>query len=159
MKAAQCAALLALFWLVLTGQLDSLSLAAGVMAAVLIAVWVTSSLWQRDDPPVLSPAQWLRFVGYTVRLVRDIVAAAIVVAEKVLDPRMPISPVLIVHRARFDREVSRIALANSITLTPGTLTVDVEGDEFLVHCLNEDFAADIVDGTFDRRIRRVFEEP
>lgn len=159
MKTGQSAVLLVAFWLVLVERPTAAALVAGLAAAALISAWASSQLWARDEPPVLKPMQWLRFVGYALHLMRDIVAAAIVVAEKVLDPRMPIEPVLIVHRARFSREVSKIALANSITLTPGTLTVDVEGDEFLVHCLTEDFAGDIVNGTVDRCIERVFEEP
>ncbi|MCL4078649.1 Na+/H+ antiporter subunit E [Coriobacteriia bacterium Es71-Z0120] len=158
MKTGQCAALLAVFWFILVGRQNVVSDIVGLLAAVLIASWASSRLWAQDEPPVLGPVQWLRFVGYVLRLVRDIVAAAVVVAEKVLDPRMPIEPVLIAHRAKFDRQVSRVALANSITLTPGTLTVDVDGDQFLVHCLAEEFAEDIVNGTFERRIRRVFEE-
>jgi multicomponent Na+:H+ antiporter subunit E len=158
MKMGQCAALLVLFWFVLLGHWEAVPLVAGLAAAALIAAWASSQLWVADEPPVLRPAQWLRFAGYVLGLVRDIVAAAVVVAEKVLDPRLPIEPVLIVHRTKFEREVSRVALANSITLTPGTLTVDVEGDEFLVHCLAEEFSTGIVDGTFERRIRRVFEE-
>lgn len=158
MKTAQAAIVLGVFWFVLVGWPTLWTAAFGLAAAVAIAVWAATRLWSEDEPPVLLAVQWVRFAGYCVQLVRDIVAAAIVVAEKVLDPRMPIEPVLIVHRAKFDREVSRVALANSITLTPGTLTVDVQGDEFYIHCLAEDFASDIRDGTVERRIKRVFEE-
>lgn len=159
MKALQAWLWLAGFWLVLAGAPSATTTLAGLVAAAGLAVWAAFRLWADDDAPVLSARQWLRFGAYCIRLVRDIVAAAILVAEKVLDPRMPIAPVLVVHRARFGRQVSRIALANSITLTPGTLTVDVDGDEFVIHCLAEEFSAEIRDGTFERRIRRVFEEP
>ncbi|MCX8007658.1 MAG: Na+/H+ antiporter subunit E [Coriobacteriia bacterium] len=155
----QAMVLLAGFWAVLAGLTSPGLVAVGLPVAAAVAAWAGLRLWTDDEPPVMSARQWLRFAGYCVRLVRDIVSAAVLVAEKVLDPRMPIDPVLIVHRARFGREVSRVALANSITLTPGTLTVDVDGDRFVVHCLAEGFADDIRDGTFERRIRRVFEEP
>lgn len=158
MSMAQCAVLLVLFWFVLVGHEDVPSGAAGLFAAVLIAAWATSRLWAGEEPPVFRPAQWIRFAVYAVRLVRDIVVAAVVVAEKVLDPSMPIEPALIVHRVKFGREVSRIAFANSITLTPGTLTVDVDGDEVHVHCLAPEFGDEIVSGALERRIQRVFEE-
>lgn len=158
MKAFQAGLWLAAFWLVLAGASGIVTTVVGLVGAAGLAAWAAYRLWADDDPPVLSARQWLRFAGYCVGLVRDIVAAAVLVAEKVLDPRMPIDPVLVVHRARFGREVSKIALANSITLTPGTLTVDVDGDEFVIHCLAEEFSSEIRDGTFERRIRRVFEE-
>lgn len=158
MKALQAGLWLTGFWLVLAGVGSPETTVVGLAAAAALAAWAAHRLWADDEPPVLHARQWLRFAAYCVRLVRDIVAAAVLVAEKVLDPRMPIDPVLVVHRARFDRAVSRIALANSITLTPGTLTVDVDGDEFVIHCLAEEFSAEIRDGTFERRIKRVFEE-
>jgi multicomponent Na+:H+ antiporter subunit E len=54
--------------------------------------------------------------------------------------------------------VSRVAFANSITLTPGTLTLDVDEGTFTVHCLSPGFATGIENGDMERRIRRVFEE-
>ena len=59
---------------------------------------------------------------------------------------------------QFKRDVSRVAFANSITLTPGTLTVDVEENTFVIHCIAEGFADDITNGDLERRITRVFEE-
>lgn len=146
------------FWLVLTGSLKPLDLVFGVAVSLLLAWWAVGTLWTKADAPTLTWRQALRFVYYLAYLIKEIVLAAIGVAEKVLDPRMPIAPVMITHRTRFAREVSRIALANSITLTPGTLTVDVDGDTFVVHCLNEEFAGSIVNGEFEGRIKRVFEE-
>ncbi|MHB1341691.1 MAG: Na+/H+ antiporter subunit E [Coriobacteriia bacterium] len=158
MRYAQSATLLMLFWLVLTGSLKALDLVFGIAVSLLLAWWTVGTLWAESDAPSLTWRQALRFVAYLVFLIKEIVLAAVGVAEKVLDPRMPIAPVMITHRTRFTREVSRIALANSITLTPGTLTVDVDGDTFVVHCLNEEFAGSISNGEFEGRIKRVFEE-
>lgn len=146
------------FWMLLTGSVKPFDLVFGLTLSLLLAWWAVTRLWNDDDAPVLTWRQALRFIAYLVYLIKEIVLAAVGVAGKVLDPRMPIDPVMITHRTRFTRQVSRVALANSITLTPGTLTVDLDGDMYVVHCLNEEFSESISNGEFEGRIKRVFEE-
>lgn len=157
MRALQSGVLLFGFWLVLTGSFAPLDLAIGLMLSALLGVWSARFLWD-DDAPVLSARQALRLLAYMPWLIVQIVKAALGVAEVVLSPRMPIDPRIIGHRAVFRRPISAVTLANSITLTPGTLTVDVDGDTTYVHCLSEGFADGIVNGDMERRIIRVFEE-
>ncbi|MGB4592831.1 MAG: Na+/H+ antiporter subunit E [Coriobacteriia bacterium] len=158
MKFAQSATLLMAFWMLLTGSVKPFDLVFGLTLSLLLAWWAVTRLWNDGDAPVLTWRQALRFLAYVVYLIKEIVLAAVGVAGKVLDPRMPIDPVVITHRTRFSRQVSRVALANSITLTPGTLTVDLDGDMYVVHCLNEEFSESISNGEFEGRIKRVFEE-
>lgn len=157
MRALQSGVLLFGFWLVLTASLAPLDLVIGLALSALLGVWSARFLWS-DDAPVLTPKQALRFLAYVPWLIVEIVKAALGVAEVVLSPRMPIDPRIIGHRVIFGREISAVTLANSITLTPGTLTVDVDGDTTWVHCLSEGFADGIVNGDMERRIIRVFEE-
>ncbi|MDZ4064661.1 MAG: Na+/H+ antiporter subunit E, partial [Coriobacteriia bacterium] len=106
----------------------------------------------------LTPRQAGRFLIYVAYLIKEIIWANIYVAEKVLDPRLPIDPIIIEHLSALKRPVSETALANSITLTPGTLTVDVDGSVFFVHCLGREFADDIASRKLDHMIAKVFEE-
>lgn len=157
MRTAQASLALFAFWLVITGSASLADLAVGAVLSVLLGWWAAHSLWH-EDAPVLSVRQALHFLAYVPWLVKEIVVAAVYVAEKVLDPRMPIAPTIITHRCDMRRDVSRVAFANSITLTPGTLTVDVDENTFTVHCLSEEFADSIANGALERRITRVFEE-
>jgi multicomponent Na+:H+ antiporter subunit E len=157
MKTAQATTVLFAFWLVLTGSFAPLDLVLGAVFSLLLGLWSARALWP-EDAPLASVKQAVRFLLYIPHLLVSVLFAAIQVAEVVLDPRMPISPVLVRHRAVFSREVSRVTFANSITMTPGTLTVDVDGDTFHIHCLAERFAADIANGDLERRVSRVFEE-
>lgn len=157
MRVAQASLALFIFWLVITTSVAPLDLVIGFTLSVLLGWWAARSLWG-EDAPVLSARQALRLVGYVPWLIKEIVVAAVYVAEKVLDPRMPIDPAIITHRCGMQRDVSRVAFANSITLTPGTLTVDADGNTFTVHCLSEEFADSIASGALERRIVRVFEE-
>lgn len=92
---------------------------------------------------------------YLPWLVWAIVKANLDVARRILDPALPISPRLVRVRSSQRTEVARALYANSITLTPGTVTVDVQGDEFLVHALTAEAAADLDTGDMDRRVTRV----
>ncbi len=145
------------FWLALSASLRPLDLAIGLVLSVLLGLWAARFLWG-DDAPLLSARQAARFVLYIPRLLAAIVVAAVQVAEVVLQPHMDIEPRLIRHRTRFERDISRVTFANSITLTPGTLTVDVEDDTFVIHCIAERFADDITSGELERKITRIFEE-
>lgn len=157
MRTAQASVSLFVFWLALTGSLAPFDLLLGAALSILLGVWAAHFLWP-EDAPVVSLRQAVRFLLYIPRLLVSVLLAAVQVAEVVLDPRMPIRPVIVSHRTAFSRDVSRVTFANSITLTPGTLTVDVDGDTFYVHCLAERFATEIATGELERRVSHVFEE-
>ncbi|MDI6901915.1 MAG: Na+/H+ antiporter subunit E [Anaerosomatales bacterium] len=157
MRLAEATIALYVFWLVLTGSFAPIDLLVGLLLSAALGVWATRTLWA-EDAPTLSLRQAGRLFVYVLWLIKEIVVAAVYVAEKVLDPRMPIEPLVLSHRCSFTRDVSRVAFANSITLTPGTLTVDVADDVFTIHCLAETFADSIASGALERRIAAVFEE-
>jgi len=158
MRAVRLWVLLLAFWMILAGTLSVVDLVMGSVIAGVLAVWSDRFLWSGLEPPVLTWRQALRFLAYIPYLVFEIVRAAIYVAEKVLDPRLPIDPVIVEIRSPLTREISRVALANSITLTPGTLTVDVDGPVFHIHCLAPEFREGIDDRILEHKIARVFEE-
>jgi multicomponent Na+:H+ antiporter subunit E len=144
------------FWLVITGSLRPFDLAAGAVVAFGISWWTERVLWHGQRQP-LSVRVWLRVPGYLLYLVKEIVVAALYVAERVFDPKLSIAPVMHTHRVRFDSDTARVAFANSITLTPGTLTVDVEDDTFTIHCLHESFSDSISSGDLEQRVARTFD--
>lgn len=146
------------FWVIISGSFDPIGLTIGLVLSAVVAWSATRLLWTEDDAPVLTLRQAGRFVIYVGFLIKEIVWANIHVAEKVLDPRLPIDPVIIEHTSALKRPVSETALANSITLTPGTLTVDVVDSVFFVHCLDREFADDIASRKLDHMISKVFEE-
>jgi multicomponent Na+:H+ antiporter subunit E len=87
-------------------------------------------------------------------LAKEIAKSAIDVTKIILNPKLPISPTLIrVHASQ--REATGLATyANSITLTPGTITARVSGHEFLIHAITRDGAKDLAEGTMDRRVKK-----
>ena len=93
-----------------------------------------------------------RAVTYWPWLAWEIVKANIQVARIVVDPRLPIDPRVITVKAGQGDDLGWVTYANSITLTPGTVSIDVRGPTIEVHALTGDFAAGLESGEMDRRV-------
>lgn len=93
-------------------------------------------------------------VLYVLLLIVEVVRANIQIIKLVLSPKISISPALVAFRTDLRSDLARVVLANSITLTPGTITCDLSGDgTFLVHCLDREMAAGIADTPLVRLLR------
>lgn len=94
---------------------------------------------------------WKTF-PYLGWLLVEIIKANLAVARIIIDPRLPISPRIIRVRGSQHNEDARVLYANSITLTPGTITLDVRRDQFYVHAIDEAAADGVKEGVMDRRV-------
>jgi multicomponent Na+:H+ antiporter subunit E len=94
----------------------------------------------------------LRAIVYWVWLAKEIVKANIDVARRIVHPRLPISPTLVRVKASQKSELGQVIYANSITLTPGTVSVQVSDGTILVHAIAEEMAGDLKAGEMDRRV-------
>ncbi len=123
------------FWVAVSGSFHWPQLVVGFAAAVFVVYFNRNMLiTSKDRPPVnLKNILWL--FGYFFKLLRDILIANFQVAYLVLHPRMPIVPNMVPLKVEIDSVASRVLLGNSITLTPGTLTVLADEKDFLVHAL------------------------
>ncbi len=155
--------LLMALWLVLSGLYDAFHLGLGTLSVACV-LWLNRR--RRGAPRVVGSARGrtevhvLRFAAYCGWLLGQILLSALHVAGVVLHPRLPVSPKMVRFRSDQPNDVARMLLANSITLTPGTLTVEVDGDEFTVHALTEATARDLLDGTMQAKVARLFcDEP
>jgi multicomponent Na+:H+ antiporter subunit E len=145
------------FWLVISASLAPAELLLGAALSLLLGWWSARFLWSGQAPRV-SARQLLALLRYLFLFGGQVFLAAVHVARVVVDPRLPIRPKLITCRTELRREISRVAFAHSVSLTPGTLTVDMDGGTFLVHCLDEASATSILSGELERRVARVFEQ-
>lgn len=144
------------FWLAVSASLAIEDLLVGAVLSALLGWWSARFLW-RGRAPWLAPRQLFALLRYLASFGADVLQSASHVARVVLDPRLPIRPRLVICETRLRSEAARVAFAQSLTLTPGTLTVDMDGGTFLVHCLDETSAAQLLDGSLEARIARVFE--
>jgi len=93
-----------------------------------------------------------RLPGLSLWLLAEIARSSLEVVRIVLDPKLPISPTVVYLDAEPEGPVGQVILSNSITLTPGTVTLDVFEDRLCVHCLTQDGAAALESGEANRRI-------
>ena len=108
------------------------------------------------------PNTIFRFIIYIARLSLDVVFAGIDVARRVMRPKILISPGIVEFETPLSEDVQIALNANSITLTPGTITIDAQktskGSRFLVHCISQDAVESILkEGGFVKRIRKCFQ--
>ena len=147
------AASLFVFWLLLSGIYTPFLVLAGLGASVAVALLAQRmEITDREGHPI-----HLAFaaLAYWPWLLKEIASSGWQVARIILDPRLPISPTLVRFRPSQKTSVGLATHANSITLTPGTITVEADHDEFLVHALTREGAAGVVDSEMDRRVSRM----
>jgi multicomponent Na+:H+ antiporter subunit E len=152
-------ALLMAIWLILSGHFDFLHIFYGVVSVAFV-VWLNYRLHglplSPGELPGCSFINIPRLLVYLVWLQWQIIQSALYVAYVVLHPRVPISPALVRFKSKQPNVLARVILANSITLTPGTITVQVNEDEFIVHALTKDTAGDLVSGEMEARVARLY---
>lgn len=145
------------FWVIMSGMFDGFHLTLGVISCLLVA-WFSHDLlfaegdirsWTRD---LLGLALYLPY------LFKEIVVANVQMAYIVLHPRMLdiIDPSLVRFKTSLKRPVSKVTLAQSITLTPATVTVSIDGDEFTVYALTRS-GAESLPGEMEQRVATAFE--
>jgi multicomponent Na+:H+ antiporter subunit E len=141
---------LAVLWWILSGYTKPLLLSLGVVS-VLFAAFVAHRMDVVDDEshPLHLSTKLIRYWGY---LLRQIVVANIKMVGTILSPNPDINPRIVRVRISQDSELGKVVLGNSVTLTPGTVTLDIDGDMMEVHALNEATARDIENGIFDQRV-------
>jgi multicomponent Na+:H+ antiporter subunit E len=141
-------------WMLLAGQFRPIDFVFGAVGAALVAL-VNRDLEQLSEV-LRHGGGLLRYVPW---LLREVWLANLQVVKIVLHPRLPIDPVLVRVPARLSTDLARTVFANSITLTPGTITIEAGPDELLVHALTQGAADDLVAGTMARRVGRIFDDP
>ncbi len=139
--------LLLLFWLILTPELSLAAFVIGVGVSTAVVVFCRDILFTRTELPLYSPRTWPRFALLALRLLLEIVKANIEVAVTVLSPRLPIRPRFVRIPLAIKGEFTRAVYANCITITPGSLAVEIEEQQMLVHTLT-DQAAEQLNASF-----------
>jgi multicomponent Na+:H+ antiporter subunit E len=138
------------FWLLLSGYFTPFLMAAGLGSAVAV-VWFARRMdvVDHEGHPIHLGSKVLTYWPW---LVWEIAKSAWTVSKIIVDPKLPISPTLVRFKPSQRSDVGLVIHANSITLTPGTITVEAGHHEFLVHGLTRDGAHGCVDSEMDRRV-------
>ncbi len=137
-------------WLLFSGHYDRLLLSLGFASTlVAVAIALRMDIVDRETYPV--PLN-LRALTYWLWLAGEVIKANLDVARRILSPSLPISPNVVLVKASQRTDLGRVTYGNSITLTPGTITIDLEGDTLEVHALTREAAEVLQEGEMDRRV-------
>ena len=147
--------ILFLFWLLLNGKVTSeiVLLGLAIVAAMAVLEYRLFGYTPKKELRLIQKAPV--FLAYVPILFLEIIKAGLVVARDILLRRYLVTPTLVTFDAGLKTDFGRFLLANSITLTPGTITVQVEGDRFTVHCLDKSMLDTSENATFQRWIRNL----
>jgi multicomponent Na+:H+ antiporter subunit E len=146
------------FWLLLSGKLDLFHLTLGVISSLIVA-WMSSDLLFLDRTRKGRLPEVWRFILYIPWVFKEILLSTLHVTWLALHPAMKkkIAPRIVTFKTKLKSDTARVILANSITLTPGTITVRIEEDVFTVHALSDKVARGLP-GEMEERIARIFTE-
>lgn len=143
-----------LLWLLLFGRVSAEIVFFGLAVAAVMYCFMRRVLnWTLKQDEIFLRSVPI-FLLYLLNLVWEAAKAACTVALLALRPGAHPEPVLVEFRSGLEREGLNVLLANSITLTPGTITVFQEGDRFLIHSLRREYAEGLEDSSFIRLLRR-----
>lgn len=140
------------FWLLISASIHWEHMLVGVIFSTILTIFWSNLTISEENVTNFKIKQAYLLAVYFIRLVIEIVIANINVAMIVLNPRMPISPGIVIMRCDLERSLLRVLYVNSITLTPGTITVELEDNLLIVHALTKDVAHDVEDWALNRRL-------
>ncbi len=144
--------LLTLFFIVLTEKMSLLDAGVGFLIAIGVVMlnqeFLLKGNWFKGRTLIL----WITFL---LVLIREVIASNLQVAKIVLSREMDIHPQLVFFESKLEDDFLLTVLANVITLTPGTMTVDIQKNRMQVHCLNDAYAKGLADGMLEKILLKI----
>lgn len=147
--------LIILLWILFNGQLTTEIFVFGLIFAVIFYAFICKffGFSVKKDIGYIKKSGYI--IEYLIVLLIEIIKANICVSKMVMSSRYDVEPVVIKFRSSLKTEIARVILANSITLTPGTITIRLQYDEFTVHCLDKTLAEGIDNSVFVKLLERM----
>lgn len=142
-------------WLLLSGIYEPLLISFGV-ASTIFVVFIAHRMDVIDREAVPLHVNF-RIFTYWIWLGKEIVKANVDVAKLILSPELPISPIVIRVKPTQATDFGRVIHANSITLTPGTVAMDFEDGDIIVHAITREAAEGTLEGSIDRHVTAIEE--
>lgn len=146
--------ILIIFWISLAGQFDPIGIVSGMIYCAFISRISSNLIFKRKENVIHAIKKFPHFLFYVFYYLKDIVLANIDVAKLVLSPKMLINPQIVEYESTLKNDFALTVLSNSITITPGTVTVDIINGKLLVHAIEPSMAEGILNGDLDKRIAK-----
>ena len=144
-----------LIWVIFNGQFTPEIAVFGLVIAGLMYAFICKFMGYKPRADIIMAKKFFYLIQYVFILVKEIVKANFAVIRMITSSRYELEPAVVRFKTDLKSAPARIMLANSITLTPGTITVSLTGDEYVVHCLDKSLAEGINSSIFVTLLRRL----
>lgn len=144
-----------LIWIVFNGNITTEIVIFGLVIAAAVFAFICKFMDYNLKKEWFLYRRFLAFLAYVIVLIVEIIKANISVIRMIVTSKEIVEPVIVRFRVDLKSESARVILANSITLTPGTITVSLEKDEFVVHCLDKNFSEGMEDSVFVKLLQKM----
>ena len=150
-----------IFWILLTFKLTVPNIIVGVVASLICSLFF-GRFFITNVYKLLQPKRYFWFIVYLIVFVWECIKANFDVAYRVLHPAMPIRPGIVKVKTSLKSDMAKMLLANSITMTPGTISVDIIDDYLYIHWIyirseDPEVYTGIIIGAFEKYIKRIIE--
>ncbi len=150
-----------IFWLLLTFEFTIPNLIVGAVSSIICALFF-GRIFVTNVYKLLQPRRYFWFIIYLFVFIWECLKANIDVAYRVLHPAMPIRPGIVKVKTTLKSDMAKMLLANSITMTPGTISVDIIDDNLYIHWIyirseDPEIYTAIITGAFEKYIKRIIE--
>ncbi|QUH25648.1 Na+/H+ antiporter subunit E [Serpentinicella alkaliphila] len=147
--------LLITFWIILTPIINFLSVLIGAVISLLIVLYSRDIAFKDEEMPDYTLINLITYLKFILILIVEIIKSNISVAKIVLNPSLPLSPCFVKVPVKFKNDVLNVIFANAVTLTPGTITVDMQEDGFIIHALTKEAAEGMTNSVIEQYCRRL----
>jgi multicomponent Na+:H+ antiporter subunit E len=150
-----------IFWMLLTFEFTVPNIIVGAVSSVICALFF-GKVFVKNVYKLLQPQRYFWFIVYLCVFIWECLKANLDVAYRVLHPKMPIKPGIVKVRTTLKSEMAKMLLANSITMTPGTISVDIIDDCLYIHWIyirseDPEVYTGMITGAFEKYIKRIIE--
>ena len=143
-----------IFWILLSGEFTFILITSGVVAS-LITAYLSHDIFIGKADLKTETGRVFKFIVYIPWLLWEIILANVEIAYLVLSPKPLVDPQIVRFKNDLKTDLGIVTLAHSITLTPGTVTVDANREEFVIHVIWQKSAEGIISGEMQRKVKKI----
>ncbi len=143
-----------IFWILLSGEFTFILISSGVVASLIVA-YLSHDIFVGKADLKTETGRVFKFIVYIPWLLWEIILANVEIAYLVLNPKPLIDPQLVHFKNDLKTDLGIVTLAHSITLTPGTVTVEANREEFIIHAIWQKSAEGIIGGEMQRKVKKI----
>ncbi len=140
------------FWILLSGEFTFILITSGVIASLIVA-YLSHDIFIGKADFKTETGRVFRFIVYVPWLLWEIVLANVEIACLVLSPKSLVDPQIVRLKPDLKTDLGIVTLANSITLTPGTVTIEANREEFVIHAIWQKSAEGIISGEMQQKVK------